>query len=64
MPDRQVALEHLLPLAADEADEVIRADRTAHGHRRRGLFFCRLLWLCADLAELAGDSRNEPAEFR
>jgi hypothetical protein len=64
MSDRQVALQHLLRQAADEADEVIRADRTAHGHRRLGLLLSWLLRLGADLAELAGNSCDEPGEFR
>ncbi len=32
MLNRQVALQHLVRLAADQTQKVIRADRTAHGY--------------------------------
>jgi hypothetical protein len=61
--DREVALEQLLRLAADQADEVVRADRTAHGHRRLRLLLCGLVGLGAYLPELAADGSDEPCEY-
>jgi hypothetical protein len=57
--DRQVTLEHLLRFAADQTGQVVRADRTANGHRRLELFLCGLVRL-GHLAELGGDGRDEP----
>jgi hypothetical protein len=55
MLDRRVPLEHLLRLAADQTDEVIRADRTAHRHGRLGFLLCRGFDLSPNLGQLAGN---------
>jgi hypothetical protein len=62
--DREVALENLLRVATDETDEVVRADRTAHRHQWLRILLRRLLGLGAELAELAGNGSDEPAQFR
>ena len=64
MLDREVTLQNLLRLTADKADEVIRADRTTHGDRWLRFLLRGLLGLGTNLAELAGNSCDEPAEFR
>ena len=43
MLDGQVALEHLLQLAADQANEVVGLNGAPNGHRGLGLLFCRRL---------------------
>ena len=59
VPDREVALQDLLWLTADQAEEVIPLNGAANRHRRLGLLYLGLLGRGADPAELVGNGGDE-----
>jgi hypothetical protein len=50
-----VTLEHLLRLAADQANEVVRLNGAPNGHRGLGLLFRRRLDFSANLGNLTAN---------
>jgi hypothetical protein len=61
MLDRYVTLQHLVRLAADQTQEVIRADRTTHRDGRLDLLFLELFGLDPILPSLSATAVISPA---